>query len=340
MRINNRTHIPWFVFVTVATAAAVWLYLGNFVPARLPPRLALPPMLVQSGSGHYSVGGSPLGLVFGSIAFGIFIFAALFGLRKKFLRLKVGSVESWMRAHIWLTLLTVPLVLLHSGFRLGGPMTILLLMLYAIVMVSGVYGLILQHRTPRLMQERVPVETIFEQIPHVRVKLYAAAEELRRSFDTPGTSKVLAASTTRPPMPPEPLAAEENRTAAAVSRSIAPAVAAAEIAPSPDRESEIAIVDFLDRQVLPYLRSRRGSRTGLGKAQFSDDMFRFVRLHVAEPYLRLVEEIQGWCDERRMLDLQTKLHHWLHAWLFVHVPLSFVLVILTAWHAFVTLFYS
>jgi hypothetical protein len=60
---------------------------------------------------------------------------------------------------------------------------------------------------------------------------------------------------------------------------------------------------------------------------------------VAEAYRSRVEEIQAWCDERRMLDLQTKLHHWLHGWLFVHVPISFLLLMLTAWHAFVTLFY-
>ena len=48
--------------------------------------------------------------------------------------------------------------------------------------------------------------------------------------------------------------------------------------------------------------------------------------------------MQGWCDERRMLDLQIKLHHWLHAWLFVHAPISFLLLMLVFWHAFVTLF--
>jgi hypothetical protein len=60
---------------------------------------------------------------------------------------------------------------------------------------------------------------------------------------------------------------------------------------------------------------------------------------VAPSYYDRVEQIQGWCDQRRLLDLQTRLHRWLHNWLFVHVPFSFLLVILTAWHAFVTLFY-
>src|ERR1700688_3081365 len=54
--------------------------------------------------------------------------------------------------------------------------------LHAVVMVSGIYGLILQHQMPHLMMERLPAETVFEQIPHIRSQLYAAAEKLRDSF--------------------------------------------------------------------------------------------------------------------------------------------------------------
>jgi len=337
MRIINRGNVPWFLFVMVATIAATWIYLGNFAPTRLPESMPLPGFLVQTPSGHHA-GGTPVGLVLGSIAFAIFIFAAVFGIRKKLLRLNIGSVQSWMRAHIWLTLLTIPLVLLHSGFRLGGPMTIFLLVLYVIVMVSGIYGLILQHRIPRIMQDRVPTETIFEQIPHIRRKFCLAAEELRESFDAPG--KVLAAAVARTS---DVLgladAPGEVGTGNPVSSAVATAVSSEEIPPAPDQESEAALVDFLDRQVLPYLRSKYASKAGLGNARFSEDAFRFVRLNVTVPYRRLVDEIQVWCDERRMLDVQTTLHHWLHTWLFVHVPFSFLLVLLTAWHAFVTLFY-
>jgi Ca2+/Na+ antiporter len=339
MRIFNRAHAPWFLFVIAATAAAYWIYLGNFAPARLPSGLPLPRLLTQTQSGHQNVGGTPVGLVFGSIAFAIFLFAALLGVRKKLLRLRIGSVQSWMRAHIWLTLLTIPLVLLHSGFRLGGPMTILLLVLYANVMVSGIYGLILQHRILKIMQERVPVETIFEQIPHVREKLCTAAEDLRESFNAPGTNKVLVAAAASRRPAAELSSMDEGAVSPVAIATLSAATPADPIATTPDVESEAALVDFLDRQVLPYLRSGKGARFGLSKGQFSDDTFRFVRLHVALPYRGLVDQIQAWCDERRMLNLQTRLHHWLHAWLFVHVPLSFVLVILTAWHAFVTLFY-
>jgi Ca2+/Na+ antiporter len=339
MRIFNRAHVPWFLFVVAATLAAAWIYAGNFAPARLPETFRLPAALVQSPAGNRHPGSTPVGIVLGSIAFAIFIFAGLLGVRKKLLRLRIGTVQSWMRAHIWLTLLTIPLVVLHSGFLLGGPMTILLLVLYAIVMVSGIYGLILQHRIPRLMQERVPTETIYQQIPHVRRKLCDAAEELRESFDAPGTNRVLAAAAARTSdvlgLSRDPEYGSVNPIANVVST----AVSVEQVGPAPDRESEEALIGFLDQQVLPYLRSGRGRNLGLGKTQFSDDAFRFVKLHVALPYRSLVEEIQSWCDERRMLDLQIKLHHWLHGWLFVHVPLSFLLLILTGWHAFVTLFY-
>jgi hypothetical protein len=303
MRILNRAHIPWFLFVVIATIGACWIYIGNFYPTRLPPGLHLSRALVQNGSEHRSIGGTPVGLIFGTVSFGIFIFGALLSLRKRFVRWPIGTVQSWLRAHIWLTLLTIPLVLLHSGFRLGAPMTTLLMALYGVVMVSGIYGLFLQHRMPGIMQERLPTETVYEQIPYIRSRLALAAERMCNSF-TP--------------------AAPQSATAGALAV---------------DPESEAALVTFLQDQVMPYLNARRGGRFRLGDSRYSEDTFRFVKLKVTEAYRSRVEEIQAWCDERRMLDLQTRLHHWLHGWLFVHVPFSFLLLLLTAWHAFVTLFY-
>src|SRR6266404_316082 len=182
MRIVNRAHLPWFLFVIAATIFAVWLYVGNFSPQSLPAALRLPSSLVQKRSEYRNAGGTPLGLIFGAVALSIFVFAALLGARKKVVLWRVGTVQRWLRAHIWLTFLTIPLVILHSGFRLGGPMTTLLMALYAVVMISGIYGLILQHQMPALMKERLPAETVFEQIPHIRAQLAAAAVKMRDSF--------------------------------------------------------------------------------------------------------------------------------------------------------------
>jgi hypothetical protein len=398
MRILNRAHFPWFVFVVLATLFASWLYLGNFAPQKLPAPLRLPDSLVQKASEHRSVGGTPLGLIFGAVSLGIFIFAALLGVRKKIVLWRIGNLQRWLRAHIWLTLLTIPLVILHSGFRFGGPMTTLLLFLYAIVMVSGIYGLALQHQLPRIMKERLPAETVYEQIPHIRAQLYAAAEKMRNSFKpatsavetdagapAPSGSKTVTtgstpmASTTSELSTPaaraktvvgstitaatvstpatETVAANKPATTspttvATPAQPAAPAAAAPQPtppaspptpqpapAPAGDPESEAALVEFLDQQILPYLAARRGDRFALGKSRYSEDLFRFVKLRVSEVYRGRVEEIQAWCDERRMLDLQVRLQHWLHGWLFVHAPISFLLIMLTVWHAYVTLFY-
>jgi len=457
MRILNRTHVPWFIFVCLATAAAIFLYLANFDPEKL-PGIHLSAYLIQKPSDHRSIGGTPLGLIYGAVSFGIFIFAALLSLRKKIPLWRIGTVQRWLRAHIWLTLLTIPLVILHSGFRLGGPMTTLLMALYAVVMISGIYGLILQHQMPALMKERLPAETVFEQIPHIRAQLAAAAVKMRDSFkstppiktDTgapapsPAAKAVTAGSApmastaaelstptaraktvvgstitaapvaeaaaaanaaetpTKPPQtvasptpeaatpaearltPPPPIKpgetigtptarvaegapvpagtksatvkipADKTESAATIA---APAPIAAPspptatsvppVAPKPvvaaaaahDPASEVTLLEFLDRQVIPYLSAKRGEKYRLGNTRFSEETFRFVRLRIAQAYRVRVDEIQAWCDERRMLDLQTRMQHWLHGWLFVHVPFSFLLLMLTAWHAFVTLFY-
>jgi len=462
MRINNSKHVSWIIFVFLATVAACILYVGNFHPAQLPSWIHLPASLIQKPTEHHTVGGTPLGLWFGSISLAIFIFAALLSLRKKIPLWRVGTVQRWLRAHIWLTILTIPLVILHSGFRFGGGMTTFLMGLYGIVMVSGFYGLFLQHIMPRLMKERLPVETVFEQIPHIRSQLAAAAEKMRDSFKpappkkpnaaapAPSASKavaapaavmastkgelstpvaraksatgsaeiaapVVAAATTAsaapseiPPVPPSipngavtpaapkaetigtptarvqsdppgapvprsevpagdqpapsppvvppalekpaavsPPAAAAKPPPASPPKPAAPAVAKTAAAPKPgakpaapaDAASEAVLIEFIERQVLPYLQARRGDRMRLNNPRFSDDTFRFVKLRVTEGYRSRVEEIQGWCDERRMLDVQVRLHHWLHGWLFIHVPFSFLLLMLTIWHACVTLFY-
>ena len=187
MRINNSKHVPWIVFVFLATIAACLLYVtSNFHPARLPSWIHLPASLIQKPTEHHTVGGTPLGLWFGSISLAIFIFAALLSLRKKIPLWRVGTVQRWLRAHIWLTILTIPLPFTCtavSGWaapkRLSrsphGP-------LRARHGGKDLMGLVLRNLMPRLMKERLPAETVFEQIPHIRAQLCVAAEKMRDSF--------------------------------------------------------------------------------------------------------------------------------------------------------------
>ncbi len=333
MRIDRAAHLPWAIFVAVATALASLFYAAKFYPARVPAGFRF---FGDTPPDHATIGGTPLGLVLGTIALGIFIFAALLGVRKKLPFLPVGNVQRWLRGHIWLTLLTVPLILLHSGFHFGGPMTTLLMAIYAVVMVSGIYGLILQHKLPTMMKERLPSEIVYEQIPTVRAQLCAAAEKLHRSLNQPTETSTAVSAEVMPDVSMHavlktPSAAEKGTTAVVESN-------ATEADLTGDQASEAVLATFIERRLLPYLQARRGEKFRLGHPREAEEMFRHLKLRVGVAYRVRVEEMQRWCDERRLLDMQTRMQHWLHGWLFVHVPLSFLLLLMTVWHAFVTLF--
>src|SRR5262245_65335307 len=85
---------------------------------------------------------------------------------------------TWMNAHICLGLLTVPLLLLHSGGRLGGTLSTLLVALFGLVIVSGIWGLLLQNLMPRMLLEAAPVETVYSQIDRVGRQYAAEARRL------------------------------------------------------------------------------------------------------------------------------------------------------------------
>src|SRR5437773_10531849 len=77
------------------------------------------------------------GLAFGVAAAGLILFETALNLRKRVPTWRIGGAEIWLRGHIWLGLLTVPLVLLHSGSRLHGTSAALLTVLLLVVAASG-----------------------------------------------------------------------------------------------------------------------------------------------------------------------------------------------------------
>lgn len=178
MRID-RSHFPWIAGVTAGSALAGLAYAANWYPGQLPLGLKFPSLLGGAPPLRVPYGGTPLGLLFGCLAFGIFLFAAALGVRKKKRLWPIGSVQTWLKAHLWLTVFTLPLVLLHSGFRLGGPHTTVLVILYSVVMASGIFGVILQHFLPSIMRTSLTREVVFEEIPTLRAELLEEANRLR-----------------------------------------------------------------------------------------------------------------------------------------------------------------
>ena len=306
----DRSHVPWAILSALATFVMALFYLATFHPQSLPLPFDLPTLFSAAPRGRHTYGGTAVGLTFGTLALLIFLFASALGIRKKRRLWRIGNVRIWLRAHIWLSILTLPLVAFHGGFQLGGPHTKWLMVLYAIVMLSGFFGLALQQFMPGLMRDQLPHEVVFEQIPHIRRQYVAAAEEVQKQLQ----AAIEAAR--------QPLAAD----AAAVTTTAAdPSVS--------------ALNDFLVSDCLPYLRLRNGRPHRLGSQSMSDDLFRTMALQVSEKYRPPLDDTQRWCDERRMMDRQLTMQHWLHGWLLVHVPMSFALIVWTVWHAYIEIEY-
>lgn len=309
----NRSHIPWFIFTVLASLAVAGLYALRFHPEWLPFTMALPEILRDPWPHRNTIGGSRVGLLFGILAFLIFLFAAMLGARKKKPLWRVGRVEFWLKAHIWLTLLTIPLVGFHCGWHWGSPHTTWALLLYIVVMASGLFGLAMQQFMPGFMKERLPREVVFEQIPYIRKRNVEAAEKLFADAAPPAPAK----------------AGEPAEKAGAKADPKA-------VPPTPEDLTSAAMIrEFLEDNGLSYLRARRGNGHRLHEQRESDSAFRALRLSVTPKWLPRVEELQAACDERRRCDLQTRLQHWLHGWLLIHVPVSVLLIVVTLWHAIV-----
>lgn len=311
MLLNHR-HLPWAIFVLAATAVAWALYAKTYHNAEIPIDLRVPAGLTERSTARAGTyGATPLGLLYGSISLGIFLFAAALGIRKKRRLWPIGNVRAWLRAHIWLSVLTIPLILFHAGFKLGGPMTATLMILYGIVMGSGFLGLALQQFLPRMMTASLPREVIYEQIPHVRAMLVEKAEQLQEKF-APATAKLVRVASAGHEV-------EEDEES------------------DHDIESRQAMIEFLREDALPYLRAESVGIGGLATQKGSDDHFRIFRMRLGGSFYADLDALQQWCDDRRTMDRQVRLHHWMHAWLLVHVPLSFALIVLTIWHAYITI---
>jgi hypothetical protein len=291
MRIDS-THKPWlwFSIVTLALSTLAYaLYAAHATPG----------------------GGTPVGLTFGALALGCMIFAALLSIRKRFPIWRIGRARIWMKAHLWLGFLAMPLVLLHAAFHARGLLAAVLMLLTIIVVVSGVFGAWLQHTLPSRMFREVPYETIYDQIGVIRSQLATEAEQ----------------------------------HATNVTQMLAPARGAGAtvvltMLTVPELGDEVAAFDlFYQSQIAPYLLAERKTAIKMAlynrtvaKQEFEN--YRLLFPQAAWPPIAALEDV---CEEKRQLDHQIRLHHWLHSWLLIHLPLSAALLLLACIHAVVAL---
>jgi hypothetical protein len=302
MRID-RSHRSWMLATLGILAVALAAYVSYPVTSR-------------------PSGGSVPGILYGAVGYGMMLFAALLGVRKKVPVWRLGRGQTWMRGHIWLGLLTLPMILFHSGFTLGGPLTSLLMVLLYLVFLSGVAGAAIQHFVPGLMTSMVPLETIYEEIPHVREQLRGDADVLVRALFT------------QPDAVPEPV-------------SVA-LVAGAEKGPARPESEEMIEMEVEEREyaagvyyetIRPFLVNPDDRGSILANADRARIFFDAMKRKLPVATYGVLADLESICDEERQQTRQKRLYVLLHGWLLVHVPLAVALVVLGGVHALVALRY-
>lgn len=268
------------------------------------------PYAAHSASGPR--GGSAIGLAFGITGSAFMVFAGLLAARKKVPIWRLGRAQAWMRGHLWLGLLSLPLILFHAGFRFGGPLTSVLMVLLLIVVASGIFGAALQHYLPRVMTLEAPGETVFEQIDHVREQLIVEADAL---------------------------VAAEMGTAASVAGSSREGLAPATATAVSIEEAISPLRNFYELEIHPYLVSRGKGQLLLSDSDRARAAFEGLRTLLPIEAQERAKRLEAICEEERQLRRQSRLHHWLHGWLMMHIPLSFALLLLGCVHAIVALRY-
>jgi len=275
---------------------------------------------------HGPQGGSAIGITFGVIGFAFMIFAGLLGARKQVPIWRLGRAQSWMRGHLWLGLLALPLILFHGGFHFGGLMTTILLWLLIITVVSGVFGAVVQHYLPRAMLERVPMETIYDEIDRIREQLRAEAEEYVADLcgEMPEMAPVAAGGAEQ--LRAGGFTAMRPRGGGAVQYGL--------------KEEEVEPVRaFYTTELLPFLENPGGNGSRLADETRSQAAFGKLRMLVPAPGHPVIANLEEVCKEERQLNTQLRMHRLLHVWLLLHVPLSLALLLLSAFHAVIALQY-
>ena len=289
-------------------------------------------------------GGSTIGLMFGVIGFGFMLFAALLGARKRVPTWRIGRAQAWMRGHLWLGFLALPMILFHGGFHFGGTLTRVLMGLLIVTVFSGVFGAVLQHYIPRMITSDVPLETIYDEIGRVRGLL---REEADRSIEflcgSLGLAKHSSEESQRAggftalrTMAPS---AVPLRTSAAVSAGASAAVAAAPEIILLSEEESAPLRRFYLEEMRPFLGRPKQRGRRLADAAKANSAFSGLRTLLPASAHSTLADLEDICDEARQLTHQERLHHWLHGWLLLHIPLSMALILLGTIHAVMALRY-
>jgi hypothetical protein len=248
-------------------------------------------------------GGTWQGMLFGVAASACMVYAGMFSGRKAVPGWRVGTAQTWLRGHLWIGLLSVPLILCHCGLRWGGLLEQCLLLVFALVIASGVFGLVMQQSLPNSLTQAVPAQAIAAQVDVACQRLRGAVERTVQKVCGPTF------------------------------------LAALESPPPGDYSPELEFAKFYWDHVADYLAPGDVRGSMLFNAAIAETQWARLRDALPESFWPALDSVQDACRERRQLHSQSRIQHWLHGWLLLHIPLSVALLILGLLHAVTAVYY-
>ena len=105
-------------------------------------------------------GGTWLGYALGIIAVVLILWLMWLGVRKRRYRSRLGTVQGWASAHVYLGASLLVIASLHSGFAFGWNVHTLAFALMAAVIASGFFGVFAYLRYPQMITRNLGGDTL------------------------------------------------------------------------------------------------------------------------------------------------------------------------------------
>ncbi len=239
------------------------------------------------------------GVLTGLIGAGIIFFELALWIRKRRRKQRWGPTKLWLWWHIVLGLAVLPIIVVHSGFSWGGMVSAMTMILFLLVIASGVYGLILQQWLPQRILELIPDETVVatldQAIEKHRIEARLIVEDLV------------------PINPGDP--------SPTWKKTIVTGVPA------------LRLKEFRENTLDQYLNHGRKIASPLNSRTESVVLFNRLRAELpAEAHAGLAK-LESLADLRRQWDEHARLNSYLHGWLLFHAPVSVAMTIFMIFHA-------
>jgi hypothetical protein len=242
-------------------------------------------------------GGTWLGYALGTVAAALVLWLTAFGIRKRSYASRLGRVQGWLSAHIYLGSALLIVATLHTGFQFGANIHTLAYTLMCGVIASGIFGVVVYLRYPaQLSRNRIDLtrDQLLEEVAELDQKALRVATRLPAEY-----REVIASARDRTTVGGSAWALLRGADRSQVNL---PGAAGTDQRPEPN----------VDQTSLLAWLADRSSRSTVGEqSQAIQDLMALVSSKKAH-LQRLRQEL--------------RLQAWLEVWLYVHVPLTFALL--------------